>query len=205
MRRLFQKGTVHTKFYQPIICFYFCSTYKTTFSQFHLRFLSPEQSLYCIYFHLTFSLIPDNNCIYCLSSVKYCASIISSKTNHHNAINTMGATCGAGTNNLSGSHEFTPCRQWGSCCWIFSCLCSVDPCLSLPPFFIGHCVVCLSIMASENLFCIFKTLLNVVYYCVKRYININNSTFKHKAISVFKRTQFYSRFLVNTIRHMNQK
>ena len=38
---------------------------------------------------------------------------------------TTGATCGAGTVYPYRAPEFTPCFEWGSCCSIFSFLCSV--------------------------------------------------------------------------------
>ncbi len=43
-----------------------------------------------------------------------------------NKSNTMGATSGAGTAYPSGTPEFTPGFQWGSCCSIISFLCSVQ-------------------------------------------------------------------------------
>ena len=39
--------------------------------------------------------------------------------------NTMGFTSGAGTDDHSGPPEFIPSFQWGSCCSIFSFMCSV--------------------------------------------------------------------------------
>jgi hypothetical protein len=45
--------------------------------------------------------------------------------------NTTGVTCGAGTANLSGASEYRPGFQWGSCCSIFSFLCSYCPFVNL--------------------------------------------------------------------------
>jgi hypothetical protein len=50
----------------------------------------------------------------------------------------MGATTGSGTAYPSGTHEFTPGFQWGSCYLIISCMCMFSP------FSFGHCVVCSS-------------------------------------------------------------
>ena len=57
-------------------------------------------------------------------------------------INT-GATSGAGTAYLSGAPEFTPCFSGvGVTRSLELCVCFVDHCLSLCPFYFGHCVVC---------------------------------------------------------------
>ena len=58
-------------------------------------------------------------------------------------INTTDVTSGAGTDNRSGAHEFTPSFQWGSCYSIFSFIYMLrDRCLSICTFSFGHCVVC---------------------------------------------------------------
>jgi hypothetical protein len=49
----------------------------------------------------------------------------------------MGATGGAGTTYPSGTPEFTPGFQWGSCYSIFSFICMFCT-------FFSHCVVCSS-------------------------------------------------------------
>ena len=70
----------------------------------------------------------------------------------------MDATSGAGTANSSEASEFTPGCYWGSCYLIFSFMCMFSRSLFvLLYFFMGHCVVCPSIVITFGilkLFCI---------------------------------------------------
>ena len=51
-----------------------------------------------------------------------------------NKSNKMGGTYGAGTAYTSGTTEFTPGFQWGSCCSLISFLCSILQ-INVCPFF----------------------------------------------------------------------
>jgi len=59
--------------------------------------------------------------------------------------NMAGVTYGAGTANPSGAHEFTLGFQWGSCCSIFSFLCSVLY-IVVCPFVLFVLAIVLSVM-----------------------------------------------------------
>ena len=70
--------------------------------------------------------------------------VLSSFMTYHPVCNqsiTTGATSGAGTAYPFRAPEFTPGFQWGSCCLIFSFMCSVWQIIACPLSF-GQCFVC---------------------------------------------------------------
>ena len=69
-----------------------------------------------------------------LSEHQYCENLTKHVCNYSNM---MSATNGAGTAFPSVAHEFTSGFQWGSCCSIFSFLCSVLQIIVCPSLIYG--------------------------------------------------------------------
>ena len=83
-----------------------------------------------------------------------------------NQINTTNATRGAETAHSSGSHEFTPGFQWGSCYSIFSFMCM--SCRSLFVLFLLAIVlsVLLQYTDSNYAFGFFKLFFRVTFFTI---------------------------------------